>query len=529
MLKTLVAKQLREIFRAYFYNPKKNTMRSKAGVIAYMVLFALLMVGLLGGMFAFLGMSLCGPLYGAGLSWLYFDVFALLAVFLGVFGSVFNTYSGLYLAKDNDLLLSMPIPVGTILASRLLSVYVMGALYSAVVILPGFLVYWITVPQTVASVLAGIWYMLLLSGLVLILSCLLGYVVAQISRKLKNKSFITVLASLAFMGAYYFFYFRAQTILQEVLANAAYYGQVIQGKVYPLYLFGCAAVGNPGAIGGLTILTAVLLCVTFRILTGSFLKIATSTETVARIKYRKKQIRRESPERALLRKDMGRFLSSPNYMLNCGMGCLMLLLAGGAMLLKRRQLAEILPELSGEWSIPAIMCGAVCLLASMNDIVAPSVSLESQTLWLLQSLPVTPWKILRAKIRVQLLLTLPLALAILGVTALVYPYAPVEFLAAALQLTGFVFLMALLGMTGAVLLPNLTWTSELTPIKQSASVALTLLGGMLLAAAPMILYLAFPVMPYPIFGILWGALQLLAAAGFAAWLKTKGAERFAEL
>ena len=32
----------------------------------------------------------------------------LLAVFLGAFGSVFNTYSGLYLAKDNDLLLSMP-------------------------------------------------------------------------------------------------------------------------------------------------------------------------------------------------------------------------------------------------------------------------------------------------------------------------------------------------------------------------------------------------------------------------------------
>ena len=37
----------------------------------------------------------------------------MLAIVLGAFGSVFNTYSSLYLAKDNDLLLSMPIPVRT--------------------------------------------------------------------------------------------------------------------------------------------------------------------------------------------------------------------------------------------------------------------------------------------------------------------------------------------------------------------------------------------------------------------------------
>lgn len=33
---------------------------------------------------------------------------------------MFNTYAGLYLANDNDLLLSMPIPIRTILCARLL-------------------------------------------------------------------------------------------------------------------------------------------------------------------------------------------------------------------------------------------------------------------------------------------------------------------------------------------------------------------------------------------------------------------------
>ena len=112
MLKTLVKKQLMEIFRSYFYNAKTNKKRSTAGIIAYILLFAALMIGL-GGMFTGLSVSLCAPLTQAGMGWLYFALMSLLAIFLGAFGSVFNTYSGLYFAKDNDLLLSLPIPVRT--------------------------------------------------------------------------------------------------------------------------------------------------------------------------------------------------------------------------------------------------------------------------------------------------------------------------------------------------------------------------------------------------------------------------------
>ena len=122
MLKTLVKKQLMEIFRSYFYNAKTNKKRSTAGIIAYILLFAALMIGGIGGMFTGLSVSLCAPLTQAGMGWLYFALMSLLAIFLGAFGSVFNTYSGLYFAKDNDLLLSLPIPVRTLMASRLRSV-----------------------------------------------------------------------------------------------------------------------------------------------------------------------------------------------------------------------------------------------------------------------------------------------------------------------------------------------------------------------------------------------------------------------
>ena len=152
MLKTLVKKQLMEIFRSYFYDAKKNQKRSTLSTALFIVFFVLIMVGLLGGIFTFLSLTLCDAMTSAGMDWLYFALMGLMAIFLGAFGSVFNTYSSLYIAKDNDLLLSMPIPVKIIMGSRLMSVYLMGLMYAAVIFIPAMIVYWIVAPVTVSAV-----------------------------------------------------------------------------------------------------------------------------------------------------------------------------------------------------------------------------------------------------------------------------------------------------------------------------------------------------------------------------------------
>lgn len=286
MLKILVKKQLTEIFRSYFYNPKTNKARSKGAVAGYIILFAVVMVGLLGGMFTMMSLGLCGPLVSAGMGWLYFALMSLLAVLLGAFGSVFNTYSGLYLAKDNDLLLSMPIPVNTLMASRLLSVYLMGLMYSGVVILPAVIVYWVVAPVTAGVILGGVLLLALLSVFVLTLSCALGWVVAKISLKLKNKSFITMLVSLVFIGVYYFFVFRAQTFIEELVGNAAAYGDSIKGAAYPLYLLGQAGTGDGLAMAIVSAAVLALFAVMWALIARSFLRLATSTGRTERRAYR---------------------------------------------------------------------------------------------------------------------------------------------------------------------------------------------------------------------------------------------------
>ena len=533
MLKILVKKQLTEIFRSYFYNPKTNKARSKAAVAGYIALFVVVMVGVLGGMFTMLALGLCGPLAAAGMDWLYFALMGLLAVLLGAFGSVFNTYSGLYLAKDNDLLLSMPIPVDTLMASRLLSVYLMGLMYSAVVIVPTVIVYWAVMPLTAGAVLGGVLLVLLISVFVLTLACALGWVVAKISLRLKHKSFVTVLVSLVFFGGYYFFYFKAQTLIEDLLANAAVYGEKIRGAAYPLYLFGRVGAGDGAAMLVVSAVVLALFAALWALLRRSFLKIATATGRTERRRYREQTAVRRSAGAALLHKELGRFTASPNYMLNCGLGILMLPVCGVLLLWKGGAFLTVMNEVFGErpGSVPVLLCAMGCMIASMNDMAVPSVSLEGKSLWLMQSLPVKPWQALRAKLSLQLLLTgIPMLFCLLCL-AMVYPFAPLDLLLAAVQTLSFVMLSALFGLFMGLKMPNLNWTQEITVIKQSMGVMIAMFGGWAYTVLFCVGFLLFPGWKLGFAGYMGAfiGLNLVLCGVLYLWLKKRGCGVFAAL
>lgn len=533
MLKVLLKKQFLEIFQVYFYDAKKNKARSKASTVLYFLLFILLVFGLLGGIFTFLASKLCTPLLTAGVDWLYFALMGLIAVLLGAFGSVFNTYASLYLPKDNDLLLSMPIPVSVLVAARLLEVYLMGLLYSAVVILPAIMIYWATAGVTLPAVLGGFLLTLLISVFVLTLSCVLGWMVAKISQKLKHKSLITVLVSLTVGGVYYFVYFKALSMIETLLANAAVYGAQIKSTAYPVFLFGSVGVGDVWASIFVSAAVAVLFGLMWVLLSRSFLQIATSTEKVARRAYRETRSRQRSINAALLSREFSHFTANPSYMLNCGLGTFLMPLCAAAVLWKGRELFAVLDALFADApdGVPLLLCVMLCGLASMNFMVAPSVSLEGKSLWLLQSLPVEPWRIFQAKIGMQLLLTvLPLLLCIVC-TAIVYPLNLMQLLILFLFAGSYTLLMALFGLFLGIKMPILTWTNAIVPIKQGGAVVITLFCGF---GYMILLFFGFMLLPgwmlgfYRYMSCFVGANLFLCVCVFL-WLKKKGTVRFSVL
>ena len=77
MLKTLIKKQMLELNRGFFYDQKKGKSRSKGSSILLIALYALLMIGVIGGMFALFAYEVCGAMVSAQMGWLYFLVFTM--------------------------------------------------------------------------------------------------------------------------------------------------------------------------------------------------------------------------------------------------------------------------------------------------------------------------------------------------------------------------------------------------------------------------------------------------------------------
>ena len=91
-------------------------------------------------------------------------------------------------------------------------------------------------------------------------------------------------------------------------------------------------------------------------------------------------------------------------------------------------------------------------------------------------------------------------------------------------------LLALAALWLGLLMPNLTWTSEIAPIKQGGAVAISLLGGWVFAAAVGVSgALLAPRLGAGGCLLLLSGVAVVLSRVLAAWLSKRGAKRFAEL
>lgn len=198
MICALVRKQLRELGAAFLRSSKTGKARSRASAVGYALLFAVLVVVL---MLCFAGMALplASVLLPAGLDWLYFASMGLTALLVSVLANAFTSYSGLFQSRDNELLLSLPIPPAVIFGVRVSTVYLTCLIYLLMAWVPAVVCYGLLAARPLAGVLCSIPMALVLAGAACILAVLLGWAVALANDRARHKSLVTVVCSLVFL------------------------------------------------------------------------------------------------------------------------------------------------------------------------------------------------------------------------------------------------------------------------------------------------------------------------------------------
>ena len=524
MLKALIKKELAQLGQIYLYDSRRKKRRSPGSTALFVLLFVFVFFSI-GMMFFGMAESIFPGAHEAGLDWLYFALFGLLAVGVGVIGSVFMTNSILYKAKDNELLLAMPIPPAKLLFVRILTVFVISFIGCVLVWLPAMIRYDAAMHSPFTTVLLQIMLLIALTLLVTVLSCLLGWLVSLISGRIANKTAATVIISIVFVVGYYLLYFRMSSIIRDMIANLS----AISEKM------GLGAAGDALRAVLFTLACIALFVITYALLSATLVKIMTATGKVKRAVYRGGDEKQGNIRSALLMKEFKRFTGSAIYLLNAGFGVLIMIALAAAALIKAealRGVIDIIPSTIKVSAaiIPVFALGAVCLISSTDCTSASSVSLEGKTLWQIQTMPVEPAEALAAKLKLHVIVNaIPAAIFALAIGIVL----KADWLTSALLIlggAGYVWLCGAFGLIMNLKKPTLDWTNEAVPVKQGTPVLFTMLFGfvgsvVIIALGALLTSLiraraALAVIAFIIILLSWL---------FTRWIMTKGAKIFAEL
>lgn len=161
---------------------KGNGKKTSGGWLAFLMLFFVVCMEIL----MFVVFAELVPLCEMGLTWLYFAMAGTAALALSMLGSVFMTQAQLYDAKDNERLLSMPIPPKYIFLTRIAMLFTTTAGYTLAVLLPAFGIYAFSYGASATMIIGWLFTFVALSLISQSVCCALGWVLHKLLSRLRT-------------------------------------------------------------------------------------------------------------------------------------------------------------------------------------------------------------------------------------------------------------------------------------------------------------------------------------------------------
>lgn len=459
--------------------------------IAALALLAFIAVYISG----FYSAMIAAALAPVGLAHLVILLMSVLAVVLCFTFTVFAAQGVIFGGRDNDLMLSLPIPPFMLMLCRTLALYVENLVFSVFVMIPAGVAYLVAgggeggalflVRLLVCAVLLAL--------LPTALSLVVGAVVAWVSSKFKRQGILgTVLYTVFFLlmiaGMMYLSF-----SMQDIAAQAAGLEAAFTGWGVPFLLTVDAACrGNLLSLLLLAVLCLVPFLLFVWLFGRSYKRIVTGLSAKgARSDYRLGRLSASGSRRALLRKEAKKFFGTPIYFLNMGFGLVLLLLGSVAALFFRDSAAEALADIaSAGVALPVfpLLTVVACFLLASTQLTSCSISLEGAQLWILKEAPMPAVSIFAVKVGFQLLLELPCLVVSTLCLAVVFSLTPVQALLFFLAGAAMGACTALLGLMVNLALPKLDAPNDTVVVKQSASAIVSTLGAMVLVGLGALLY-----------------------------------------
>lgn len=519
----------------------KSKNESKSSKIILPIVLALIVMFSVGSYAAMLAEELAKY----ELTYIILTIFIMITSLLTIIEGVYKSQGILFEAKDNDLLFSMPISKSKIFFTRLFKLISFEFLYNSLFMLPAMLVYAVYEKTSVSFYIISLIMLVLLPIIPTIVACIIGYIIKGLASKFKAKNAIQVILTTIMLLFIFYASFNIQGLIANIIQNANSINEVITKIYYPAGLY-INLIQNFNILDlvvlfAINIIPAILFVYVASIfyfkITSKLGEKSNNKKKVNWGKSADKTFKVKSQLLGLINKEMKRFFSSPVFIINAGFGMVLILVVTIAMsinfdgmvgaMMKGEDIGISIDEIKA--IIPKIYYGFVVFVSCMTSITSSMVSLEGKSFNITKSLPVSPEKILLAKVLTSNIISIPVVLICDIIFFVVFKVAILDIVFILLASIIMPTFTALTGILMNLKYPKMDATSDTEVVKQSMSSTVSVFLGMFVGMLSIAIIILGSKINLDLFIIL--ELVVFSAIVFILWriLKKYGVKRFREI
>ena len=375
----------------------------------------ILTIVLMGAMYSYSELIM-NELQSVNMEFVLLTLFIILTSIMTLIEGIYKSGNLLFNCKDDNLLLSLPIKRSTILFIRVFKFYVFELLYNSIFLLPAMIVYARYIKPDIMYYIVSFIGLLLFPIIPILVSCLVGTFITFVASKFKGKNLVQTLITVIFILGIMCFSYNSENLVTNIAQNAASINDFITKLYYPAGAYiELVTKFNLLKLLEFIFVNLVVFIVSTILIGRVYFNINSSVKSIKTKKSRKKyKIKTSTPIKALIKKEFSRFINSTVFVTNAGFGLVLFVLGSILITVKFDSIADML--IKNELTIdleyikscmPVILFGFICFTSFMTSITSSMISLEGKSFNILKSLPIKPYKIIKAKILTAILIMLP--------------------------------------------------------------------------------------------------------------------------
>lgn len=416
-----------------------------------------------------------------------------------LFFTMFKANGELFGFNDYDIVMSLPVPVRTVINSRFLNMYIWNTFIALLVMSPMGVVYALFVKPTLGFYIMWIMGIFLTSLIPTTVAAIFGAVITAISSKFRYASAVSTILSIVFVVALFVFSMTASTgntgfgemfdsntgnIDMKALSSMAPVISESLNQAYPpVKLFTNAVVhGHIGSFllfAGISIIWYVMFILLLSIKYRSINTALTSHRS--RADYKLESLHQGSILSALYKKTIMRILKSTVCATNLLIGCVLAILLAVAMLIAGPE--KIIQSLNVSINMSIVKsaaCYVIAAMVCMTNTSSISLALEGKNIWLIRSLPISPKQLYDSYLLTNLTFTIPTSIICSVLFSIALKTSFIETALMILTPLTFSIFTTVAGIFIGNRMAYFDWQDETQLIKQSLMSVIGMLGGMVL-------------------------------------------------